>query len=237
MPRLPLLVLPLLLVVACQEGPEGPDPAGDGPTTVPSELPASMGATDEGEIEGAAPGFIGATSPETAFLLDDGGVCYVYASYAVRVEPIGTDGEPRGDRVRVAPRSDGAIARDLCEAASREVTTDDEADTFSGVEGDVLLLDRASGDAGQRLVALDLASGDIVLDAPYEEPVEIDNGVLRFGSLVREATTPAGLSGVECPQGDEFLESDVVVGVVEVRAFDLETFETESEQPLTCIPL
>lgn len=234
----PLAVLALALA-ACKEGPAGPDPAGDGPTTVPSELPVSMGGTNDGVIEGAAPGFIGATAPETAFLLDDGGVCYVYGGYIIHVEPIGTDGEPRGDLVRVAVREEGGIVRDLCQSASREVTSEDEADTFSGVEGDVLLLDRASGETGRRILAVDLANGDeVVLDSPYEsEEIEIENGLIRFGALVREATSMAGLSNVSCEQGPEFIESGLTVGVVQMQTFDLKTHAMVADEALTCVPL
>ncbi|MEM6328024.1 MAG: hypothetical protein AAF791_12990 [Bacteroidota bacterium] len=233
----PVLALGLLLG-ACREGPDAPDPDGDGPPVVTSELPADMSAADDGVIQGAAPGFIGATAPETALVLDGGSVCYVYEQHVVRVEPIGTDGEPRGDDVRIAARTEGAIARDLCDSASRAVTDDTEADTFSGVEGDVLLLDRASGEFGRRIVALDLANGDaVVLDAPYEDPVEIEDGVLRFGSLVREATTMSGLKGADCPQGAEFVENGVVVGIVEMQRLDLGTREVAPEATLTCVPL
>ena len=232
---LPLLGLALLLA-ACEEGPEGP--TADGPTTVPSELPASLGTSDDGMIEGAAPGFIGATAPETALLLDDGGVCYLYDAYVVRVEPIGSDGEPRGDLVRVGSREEGGIARDECAAATRDVTGEEEADTFSGVEGDVLLLDRASGDTGRRLVALDLANGDtVVLDSPYEDPVEITGGVLSYGALIREVTSAAGLMGVDCDQGADYLANELAVGVVQMRRFDLETREVEETDALVCVPL
>lgn len=231
---LPLLGV-LLTLAACQQA-DSPD--GDGSATVPSELPASLGVSEDGVIEGAAPGFIGATAPETALLLDDGGVCYLYDAYVVRVEPIGSDGEPRGDLVQVGAREAGALARDECEAASRAVTGEDEADTFSGVEGDVLLLDRASGETGRRLVALDLAAGDeVVLDSPYEDPVEIEGGVLTFGALVREVSSADGLAGVDCEQGTEYLENDLAVGVVQMRRFDLESREVEETDSLVCVPL
>ncbi|MEM1054031.1 MAG: hypothetical protein AAGI52_00785 [Bacteroidota bacterium] len=225
----------LLVLSGCQEA-ESPD--GDGAATVPSELPASLGTSAETEYENSAPGFIGATAPETAFLLDDGAVCYIYESYAVRVSPIGSDGEPRGDLVQVGGREDGGIARDECEAASRAVTGDDEADTFSGVEGDVLLLDRASGEAGRRLVAVDLAAGgETVLDSPYEEPVEIAEGVLTFGALIREVTSADGLEGVECEQGEDYLSNDLAVGVVQIREFDLASRDVTETDMLVCVPL
>lgn len=234
-----LLAFALVLALgACREAPEAPSPDGEGPTTVPSELPADLGQTDDGVIDGAAPGFIGATAPELGLILDDGGVCYVYEAYVVRVEPIGTDGEPRGDRVRVGDRPDGAASRAMCDAASRAVTGEDEVDTFSGVEGEILLLDRASGETGRRLVALDLASGDaVVLNDAYEEPVEIENGAVTYGALVREATTPDALAGVACEQGADYLANGLAVGVVQLRRFSFESRETTDTGALTCVPL
>ena len=225
-----------LSLAACKQGPDAPAADGDGPATVPAELPASV---DDGVIEGAAPGFIGATPAETALILEDGGVCYVYERHAVRVDPIGADGEPRGDLVRVAARDESAILKDLCEGASRALTGEDETDTFAGIEGDVLLLDRASGDTGRRLIARDLSAGDrIILDSDFEEEsVRIEDGRVRFGSLVREARTAQDLDGVTCPQGADFLANGVVVGVVQVQALDLDSREVTESDERTCIPL
>ena len=237
--RLALLVAFALALGACREGPDAPDADGDGLAVVPSEVPASVGSVDDGVIEGAAPGFIGATPAETALILEDGGVCYVYERHAVRVDPIGADGEPRGDLVRVAPREEGVILKDLCEGASRALTGEEEADTFAGIEGDVLLLDRASGETGRRLIARDLAAGDqILLDAAFEEEsVRIENGFVRFGTLVLEAREAADLDGVTCPQAEDFLANEVVIGIVQMQAMNLDTREVVESDERTCIPL
>ena len=102
----------------------------------------------------------------------------------------------------------------------------------------MLLIDRASGEAGRHLIAVDLASGDApILDVAYEEPVEIEGGILRFGTLERQTRSRADLAGVDCPQGEDFLENGLDVGIVRVIEFDIASKERRDTDTRVCIPL
>ena len=231
----------LLALAACERAPDAPPADGDGSSAVTTSSDVIAGAS--AKLDGLAPGFIGATAPEAAYDLGEGAVCYVYGTYAVRVSPAGGPGElgePRGDEVAVGAREgDGQAA--CAGLGSRVVSSADStvSDTFMGVEGDVLLLDRASGEAGQAVVAVDLAADDaVVLDSPYEgDTVEIEGGVLRFGTLARTTRSVGDLAGVDCPQGAEFIESGLDVGIIREVTFDLAQRERADTDRLACTPI
>lgn len=239
--RLWRAALPAFLVLAaCERAPDAPPADGSNPdATVGVELPA--GATADGQLSGVNPGFLGATAPEDAYDLGDGAVCYIYPNHVVRVSPRtegGITGEPRGDEVAVLARG-AAGAREQCSEPGRIVTQEDEADTFAGIEGDVLFLDRASGEAGRMLIAMDLDANDEVLieDAYEGDTIEIENGGLRFGTLERTTTAAADLVGVECEQGAEFVESGLEIGIVRLIEYDIDARERRETDRRVCIPL
>ncbi len=236
-----LAPLALLVLAACEQAPDAPAADGSNPdATVGVELPA--GASADGQLDGVNPGFLGASAPEAAYDLGDGTVCYVYASHVARVSPrgdLGERGEPRGDEVSIVARAEGE-GRAQCDASgARVVTVEDEADTFAGIEGDVLFLDRATGEAGRTLVALDLADGDAVAlrDAYEGDTVEIADGGLLFGTLERTTTQASDLAGVDCEQGPEFVASGLDIGIVRLIEFDIDSRERSETNRRVCIPL
>lgn len=235
----PLAVVALLALSACREAPDAPNATGtENPdATVPVEMQAGVGGT----LEGLAPGPQGITPPETALDLGEGTICFVYAAHVARVSPVGSEGEPRGDEVAVVSREAGDEAGELCARPLARLITSDStlADTFAGIEGDVLFLDRASDEDGQTLVAIDLAADDTeVFAMPYEtDTMEIADGVLTFGTLEDRTRSTGDLAGIDCEQGAQYIDDGLDVGIIRIVTFDLSTREVTETDERTCAPL
>ena len=240
--RLLALGILSLGLVGCREAPEPPPPSGtaNDAATTPVELPADAVSADDGYVDEGAPGFSGATAPSVALDLRDGSVCYVYERYVVRAQPRGEAGDGVvGEDVYVVARAGDDSPRDLCESPdARLVTTESRPDVFVGVEEDLLLLVRNQAPS-RKLLARDLADGDAtVLDVVFEEPVQIEEGVLEFGALERRVRSASEVGeGVACPEAETFLESGLEIGVVRLVRFDLATKQSEETEERLCVPM
>jgi hypothetical protein len=245
MPRLlaPAALLALgLLLGACREAPEAPAAAGTANPDVvtPAEVDPSAVPPDDGPpLEpGGEPGVPGSPRPEASYRLADGR-CHVYPGWVVVVRP--REGVP-GEDVAVR-RRDGADARALCTAppgdAAFALADPASPDYFFGLAGDLLFVDTGTGPDGRTLRLVDLAAGQTVLQAGYEEPVEVDGGVLTFTEPVDDFASAEAVAatGVACPQAAEWFESGFAVGVNRVVRYDLATRQRDDTGERVCVPL
>jgi hypothetical protein len=112
-------------------------------------------------------------------------------------------------------------------------------DGFFGLVGDVILIDSGTSSRGRTLRAIDLATGQTRLEAVYEEPVAITEGVLEFSEPVGafDRIEEVVSSGVNCPDAESWIEDGFAIGVNRRVRFDLQTGRRESFEALVCAPL
>lgn len=178
------------------------------------------------------PGIPGSDIPEQFWAMEDG-ACYVYGQRVVRVARSGA-----GEVVAVFSGS----SRGQCDASLAQAVfstdTNEDTETFFGIVGDLLLLERTTEE--EHLIrVVDLASGSVVHEAPYEEPVEIRDGGLLYGEPPEVFESQEGLNavGVDCPESGVWFEDSLAVGVSVRSRFDLTTREATLTDDVTCIPL
>lgn len=236
------LVLLLTVAVGCRQGPEAPAAAGtENPAvTTPAEVePGSVVPPDDGLAAepGGEPGVPGSPRPEAAYRLS-GGSCYVYPGWVVTVRPRAQ--APGQDVVVVRREGDGRAQCEAAPAAAAVALTDAAApDHFFGLRGDLLFVDAGTGPNERTLRLVDLATGQAVLTAPYEEPVLVRDNVLSYTEPVADYTTLEGVvsTGVNCPQAEEWLDTGFAVGVNRVARYDLDARQAQPSDELVCVPL
>ena len=180
------------------------------------------------------PGIPGSDIPGQFWVMDDG-ACYMYGQRIVRVARSGA-----GEVVAVfsgsgRARCDASLAQAVFSAG-----TDGDTVTFFGIVGDLLLLERTTEE--EHLIrVVDLASGAVVHETPYEEPVEIRDGGLLYGEPAEEFESQEGLNavGVDCPESGVWFEDGLAVGVSIRSRFDLTPpyGGATLTDDVTCIPL
>jgi len=244
MSRLLLLVILLAFVGGCRRGPDAPSSAGtDNPdVTTPAEVdpavvpPGGARATPpSGE-----PGIPGSPRPEAVHRLADG-ACYVYTDWVVAVHA--RPAAP-GENVAVMSRAEGADARALCDTTPAEaafaLNDATRAESFFGLQGNLLFIDAGTAPGGRELVVLDLTTQGKVLQTPYEEPISLDGNVLTYHEPVGDYGEPAELAAapdVSCPQAEEWFAEGFGVGVNRVVRFDLTTRRAAPTDERVCVPL
>ena len=163
------------------------------------------------------PGIPGSDIPTNVWQ-DGPGTCYSYDGYIIRIH--GND--VGGEDIAVFSGDD----RGQCEASLAQALfstgTNGDTETFFGIVGDLLLLERATEE--EHLIrVVDLASGSVVHETPYEEPVEIRDGGLLYGEPAEVFESQEGLNavGVDCPESGVWFEDSLAVGVSIRSRFDL----------------
>ncbi len=178
------------------------------------------------------PGIPGSDIPEHFWVMDDG-TCYAYGQRVVRVTRSGV-----GESIAVFSGSDRAQCNGSSSQATFSTGTDGDPQTFFGVVGDLLLLERTT-EQEHLIRVVDLGSGQAVLETLYEEPVEIKEGGLFYGEPAEEFETQEGLNavGVDCPESGAWFNDSLAVGVSVRSRFDLTSRQVELTDNVTCIPL
>lgn len=232
MKYLALLLAAVLTIAACGSDPDSSaseegDASGEVHTGNEADSPGIIGR------EGGQPGIPGSDVPANVWQ-DEPGTCYGYEAYVVGVHGNATG----GDDVVVFSGSD----REACAGSRAQAlftTRDDGApETFFGIVGDLLLLEKVVG-AEHILRVVDLGAGTVVLETPYEEPVEIREGGLFYGESAAEFESQEGLNavGVDCPESGAWFDDSLAVGVSIRSRFDLASHQTAPTDDVTCIPL
>ena len=225
------LLLVGLMLTACGSESGSSETSGDTsshPNGVTSRTDSLQAITQQrGE-----PGIPGSDIPEQFWAMEDG-ACYAYGQRIVRVARSGA-----GEVVAVFSGN----GRGQCDASLAQAVfsagMDGDTETFFGIVGDLLLLERTTEE--EHLIRIvDLASGSVVYETPYEEPVEIRDGGLLYGEPAEEFESQEDLNavGVDCPESGVWFEDSLAVGVSIRSRFDLTTREAELTDDVTCIPL
>ena len=225
------LLLVGLMLTACGSESGSSETSGDTsshPNGVTSRTDSLQAITQQrGE-----PGIPGSDIPEQFWAMEDG-ACYAYGQRIVRVARSGA-----GEVVAVFSGN----GRGQCDASLAQAVfsagMDGDTETFFGIVGDLLLLERTTEE--EHLIRIvDLASGSVVYETPYEEPVEIRDGGLLYGEPAEEFESQEDLNavGVDCPESGAWFEDSLAVGVSIRSRFDLTTREAELTDDVTCIPL
>ena len=236
--RLLLAALVSLGLAACAETPDAPSSEGvESPVQTPLEVPPGAHTVPEGAV-GREPGVPGSDRAEEAWALG-GGACYAFADYVVRTRP--HEAAP-GEDVLVFRRR-GGDARAQCDGAPGDAlfaeTTPDRAGYFFGLVGDHLLLDEGTGPNGRTVRVVDLASGAVLHEARYEEPITVSDGGLVYGMEpeVAESLEEVQALGVECPEAETWFGEGLSVGLSPQVRYDFAARTAEPTGAVLCVPL
>jgi len=225
------LLLGAFMFAACgsESGSPGTD---DGSASDPNDATVQTDSLQAITQQRGEPGIPGSDIPEQFWAMD-GGACYVYGQRVVRVARSGA-----GEVVAVFSGS----SREQCDASLAQAVfstgADGDTETFFGIVGDLVLLERTT-DEEHLIRVVDLASGSVVYETSYEEPVEIRDGGLLYGEPAEEFESQEDLNAVDvdCPESGVWFEDSLAVGVSIRSRFDLTTRETTLTDDVTCIPL
>jgi hypothetical protein len=148
-----------------------------------------------------------------------------------------------GEDIVVSPRAPGGDPLAACRSPESEpaaaFTDPSSPDSFFGLIGDVLLIDSGTSSRGRTIKAIDLATGRTVLEAVYEEPVAVTDGILEFSEPVGafDRLEAVVASGVNCPDAQLWLEDGFAIGVNRRVRFVLAEGRREASDVLVCVPL
>lgn len=227
-----LLVLAATMFAACGGGDSTSADGGDGSSSGPDAGTSQADSLQAIRQQQGEPGIPGSDIPEQFWAMNDG-TCYAYGQRVVRVARAGA-----GESIAVfsgneRTQCDGSIAQ-----AAFSTGTDGDPESFFGVVGDLLLLERTT-EQEHLIRVVDLGSAQVVLETRYEEPVEINEGGLFYGEPAEEFETQEGLDavGVDCPDSGAWFDDSLAVGVSVRSRLDLTSRQVELTDDVTCIPL
>ena len=154
--------------------------------------------------------------------------CYEHGNYVVMETPLANDNVGNDFSIYQKTTADEKVDCPLKKTTWS--IPNEEAESYLGQQGDLLILDSGTGTSGRNLFIWDLAQRKQIKRFSYADEVRIEENQLIYSVPSDEKVTPK-----ICPKLEELTKSGMTVSVGYEEQLDLKTLEVSRSREAKCL--